>query len=75
MPWPCNTVPPIDQSDCNMTSFKLVIYCMTKRAIQGNIQFEGGSIGPTMARDFLQVHLKPEDSSFTCIITFITIVC
>ena len=26
-------------------------YCMTGRAIQGNIQFEGGSIGPTAGRD------------------------
>ena len=25
----------------------LLFYCMTGRAIQGNIQFEGGSIGPT----------------------------
>ena len=24
-----------------------IYYCMTGRAIQGNIQFEGGSIGPT----------------------------
>ena len=28
-----------------------IYYCMTGRAIQGNIQFEGGSIGPTAGRD------------------------
>ena len=28
-----------------------IYYCMTGRAIQGNIQFECGSIGPTAGRD------------------------
>ena len=28
-----------------------IYYCMTGRAIWGNIQLEGGSIGPSAARD------------------------
>ena len=28
-----------------------IYYCMTGRAIWGNIQLEGGSIGPTEGRD------------------------
>ena len=28
-----------------------IYYCMTGRAIWGNIQFEAGSIGPSAARD------------------------
>ena len=28
-----------------------IYYCMTGRAIRGNIQFEAGSIGPSAARD------------------------
>ena len=43
----------IDQSDCKMTtSYTInIYYCMTGRAIWGNIQFEAGSIGPSAARD------------------------
>ena len=29
----------------------IIYYCMTGRAIWGNIQLEGGSIGPSAARD------------------------
>ena len=34
-----------------MYAHSINYYCMTGRSIWGNIQFEGGSIGPTVRRD------------------------
>ena len=36
---------------CTLKCALNIYYCMTGRAIWGNIQFEGGSIGPTAGRD------------------------
>ena len=39
-------------------SIVYIYYCMTGRAIWGNIQFEAGSIGPTEGRD--NIHAEGE---------------
>ena len=36
---------------CTIILEYIKYYYLTERAIQGNIQFEGGSIGPTAGRD------------------------